>query len=110
MALTKHLELGTTLNVEISDELYHTIEALHSLPPIFLRYELTSIFERETQKKLLPSVMQALELEFNPLPKHLKYAFLGDKEILPVIISAHLSPSQEDNLVRLIRDHKEAIG
>ncbi|XP_027062914.1 uncharacterized protein [Coffea arabica] len=34
----------------------------------------------------------------------------GDKETLPVIISAHLSPRQEDNLIRLLRDHKEAIG
>ena len=54
--------------------------------------------------------MQAPELEFKPLPKHLKYAILGDRETLSVIISAHLSPSQEHKLVRIHRDHKEAIG
>nr|XP_027109067.1 uncharacterized protein LOC113728915 [Coffea arabica] len=110
VALTKHLELGATLSVEISDELYHAIEALHSLPSIFSRYEIPSVFVPETQTKLLHSVVQTPELEFKPLPKHLKHAFLGDKEILPVIISAHLSPSQEDNLVRLLQDHKQAIG
>nr|XP_027088569.1 uncharacterized protein LOC113709926 [Coffea arabica] len=75
-----------------------------------LRYELTSLFVPETQTKLLPSIVQAPELELKPLPKHLKYAFLGDKETLPVIIYAYLSPRQEDNLIRLLRDHKEAIG
>nr|XP_027086696.1 uncharacterized protein LOC113708441 [Coffea arabica] len=52
----------------------------------------------------------APELELKPFPKHLKYAFLGDRKTLPMIISAHLSPSQEDKLVRILREHKEAIG
>nr|XP_027096108.1 uncharacterized protein LOC113716005 [Coffea arabica] len=110
VALAKHLELGATLDVEISDELYHAVETLHSLPPFSLRYEFTSIFVPETQAKLLSSIVQAPELEFKPLPKHLKYTFLGDKETLPAIISAHLLPRQENNLIRLLRDHKEAIG
>ncbi|XP_071905743.1 uncharacterized protein [Coffea arabica] len=93
VALAKHLELGATLSVGISDELYHAVEALHSLPSISSRYELTSVFVPETQRKLSPSVVQAPELELKPFPKHLKYVFLGDKETLPVIISAHLSPS-----------------
>ncbi|XP_071923079.1 uncharacterized protein [Coffea arabica] len=110
VALAKHLELGATPDVGLSDELYYAVGALHSLPPISPRYELTSVFVPETQTKLLPSIVQAPELELKPLPKHLKYAFLGDNETLPVIISAHLSPRQEDNLIRLLRDHKEAIG
>ncbi|XP_027169524.1 uncharacterized protein LOC113769259 [Coffea eugenioides] len=110
VALARHLEMGATLDVEISDELYRAVEALHSLPSLSPRYELTFLFISETQAKLLPSVVQAPELELKPLPKHLKYAFLGDNETLPVIISSHLSPRQEDNLIRLLRDHKEAIG
>ncbi|XP_027185158.1 uncharacterized protein LOC113783270 [Coffea eugenioides] len=110
VALAKHLELGATPDVELSDELYRAVGALHSLPPLSPRYELTSLFVPETQAKLLPSIVQAPELELKPLPKHLKYAFLGDNETLPVIISAHLSPSQEDDLIHLLRDHKEAIG
>ncbi|XP_071923086.1 uncharacterized protein [Coffea arabica] len=110
VALAKNLELGAVLDVEISNELCRTVEALHSLPPISPRYELVSLFVPKTQTKFLHSVVQAPELELKPLPKHLKYAFLGDKETLPVIISAHLSPRQEDNLIRLLRDHMEAIG
>nr|XP_027122312.1 uncharacterized protein LOC113739281 [Coffea arabica] len=110
VALAKHLELGVTPDVELSDELYRAVGALHSLPPISPRYELTSIFVPETQAKLLPSIVQAPELELKPLPKHLKYVFLGDNKTLPIIISAHLSPGQEDRLIRLLRNHKEAIG
>nr|XP_027064421.1 uncharacterized protein LOC113690627 [Coffea arabica] len=77
VALAKHLELGATPDVELSDELYRAVGALHSLPPISPRYELTSLFIPETQAKLLPSIVQAPELELKPLPKHLKYAFLG---------------------------------
>ncbi|XP_071909585.1 uncharacterized protein [Coffea arabica] len=110
VALIKHLELGVTLDVDLREDLLHAVEALHSLPPVSPRYELTSLFVPEAQTKLLPSVVQAPELELKSLPKHLKYAFLGDRETLPVIISAHLSPSQEDRLVRILREHKEAIG
>ncbi|XP_027156892.1 uncharacterized protein LOC113758056 [Coffea eugenioides] len=99
VALTKHLELGVTLDVDMRDELHHTIEAVHSLPTVSPRYEFTSLFVPEVQTKSLPSVVQAPELELKPLPKHLKYAFLGDRETLPMIISAHLSPSQEDRLM-----------
>ncbi|XP_027171491.1 uncharacterized protein LOC113771065 [Coffea eugenioides] len=110
VALTQHLELGVTSDVDMRDKLHHAMEALHSLPTIQPRYELTSLFVQETHAKLLLLVVQAPELEFKPLPKHLKYVFLGDRETLPVIISAHLSPSQEERLVRLLKDHKEAIG
>ena len=110
MAFIKHLEMDVTLNVDMRDELHHTVEALHSLPTIPLRYEFTSFFVPEIQTKLLPSVMPAPELEFKPLPKHLRYAILGDRETLSVIISAHLSPSQEHKLLRIPRDHTEALG
>ncbi|XP_027182102.1 uncharacterized protein LOC113780503 [Coffea eugenioides] len=70
LILAKHLELGAALDIEINDELYRAVEALHLLPPIFSR----------------------------------------DKETLSVIISAHLSPGQENNLIRFLRDYKEAIG
>lgn len=48
VALAKHLELGATFDVEINDELCHAVKALHSLPPISPRYELTSFFIPET--------------------------------------------------------------
>ena len=50
------------------------------------------------------------ELELKPLPDTLKYAFLGPNESLPVIIASNLTKSQEDELVSVLKEHKEAIG
>ena len=60
--------------------------------------------------KPLPSVVQAPTLELKPLPAHLKYAYLGDNETLPVIILATLTTTQEERLVRVLSDFKNAIG
>jgi hypothetical protein len=44
-----------------------------------------------SHKKLLPSILQALELELKPLPDNLKYVFIGDNNTLPVIIAKGLT-------------------
>ena len=61
-------------------------------------------------EKLLPSIVQAPVVELKPLPDHLKYAFLGEKETLPVIISSKLNESQEEKLVAVLKKYKSAIG
>ncbi|CAL9020537.1 unnamed protein product, partial [Prunus brigantina] len=60
--------------------------------------------------KVLPSIVQAPELELKQLPKHLKYAYLGESETLPVIIASHLGPNDEKKLLRVLKEHKTAIG
>ncbi|CAN6677821.1 unnamed protein product [Malus baccata var. baccata] len=60
--------------------------------------------------KLLPSVIQAPVLELKPLPDHLKYVFLGDNETLPVIVSSSLMAIEEEKLIRVLKEHKTAIG
>lgn len=60
--------------------------------------------------KLLPSIVQAPKLVLKPLPNHLKYAFLGEEETLLVIISNKLSTLEEEKLIPVLRDYKEAIG
>ncbi|XP_027166366.1 uncharacterized protein LOC113766367 [Coffea eugenioides] len=57
-----------------------------------------------------PSCEQAPRLELKPLPKHLKYAFLGEKETLPVIVNATLDEKQLGKLLRVLRKHLKAIG
>jgi len=44
------------------------------------------------------------------LPEYLKYAYLGRRETLPVIIAYHLTGQQEDSLMSILRRHREAIG
>nr|XP_027109074.1 uncharacterized protein LOC113728923 [Coffea arabica] len=110
VALTKDLELKTTAEVEWSEDLKCTIGALHSLPITTKRYEVLPIFILEPHQRVLPSVVQAPVLELKPLPEHLKYAYLGDNETLQIIISAALSKTHEEKLIRVLREHKEAIG
>lgn len=51
------------------------------------------------------------DIELKDLPKHLKYAFLGEKvREKPVVIASDLLPEQEDQLVKLLQKHQKAIG
>ncbi|KAM2145422.1 hypothetical protein ACFX1R_048970 [Malus domestica] len=59
---------------------------------------------------LLPSVIQAPVLELKPLSDHLKYAFLGEGETLPIIVSSSLTALEEEKLIRVLKEHKTAIG
>ena len=49
-------------------------------------------------------------MEQKPLPSHLKYAYLGVASTLPVIILASLTELEEEKLLRVLRDHINALG
>ncbi|KAL4283519.1 hypothetical protein GQ457_16G018000 [Hibiscus cannabinus] len=53
---------------------------------------------------------QPPKLELKQLPEQLKYAYLGNNETLPVIISSKLQTDQEERLIATLRQHKEALG
>ena len=48
--------------------------------------------------------------ELKPLPGTLKYAYLDEKEIYPIIISANLSEHEEKKLLKTLKKHRAAIG
>jgi hypothetical protein len=48
--------------------------------------------------------------ELKPLPDYLKYAYLDEKNIYLVIISANLSAEEEMRLLDLLRARRPAIG
>jgi hypothetical protein len=58
----------------------------------------------------VPSLESPLKLELKSLPNKLKYAFLGSNDTLPIIIASDLQKDQEDNLLEVLKEHKEAIG
>ena len=64
----------------------------------------------ENTKTPVPSVEQPSKMEQNPLPGHFKYAYLGMTSTLPVIILASLIAREEDKLLRVLKDHKNALG
>ena len=48
--------------------------------------------------------------ELKTLPDDLKYAFIDEKKIYPVIISAKLSGQEEERLLGVLRKHRGAMG
>jgi len=58
----------------------------------------------------VPSIIEPPKLELKSLPDMLKYAFLGESETLPVIISSCLDKDQEGKLLDVLGEHKKAIG
>ena len=48
--------------------------------------------------------------ELKPLPGTLKYAYLDEKKIYHVIISANLSEHEEKKLLKTLKKHHAAIG
>ena len=48
--------------------------------------------------------------ELKPLPDTLKYAYLDEKKIYPVIISANLLEHEEKRLLKTLKKHRAAIG
>ncbi|XP_019253789.1 PREDICTED: uncharacterized protein LOC109232472 [Nicotiana attenuata] len=56
------------------------------------------------------SIEEAPKLELKPFPVHLRYAYLGNSKTLLVIISSSLTNVQEEKLLRVLREHKKAIG
>ncbi|RDX82431.1 hypothetical protein CR513_36780, partial [Mucuna pruriens] len=48
--------------------------------------------------------------DLKPLPKHLKYAYLGDNQQFLVIIANNLIGEQEEKLLEVLRKYKKAIG
>jgi len=44
------------------------------------------------------------------IPDNLKYAYLNEKKIYPIIISANLSEQEEERLLKTLQKHRAAIG
>ena len=69
--------------------------------------ETTPLESSEKEETIVPD---PLKKELKPLPENLKYKFLGPAESLPVIIASDLVDAQEEKLLDILREHKEAIG
>jgi len=69
--------------------------------------EFAPLVSKEEEEATVP---EPPKKELKPLPDNLKYKFLGPAETLPVIIASDLHASQEEKLLDVLREHKEAIG
>ena len=62
------------------------------------------LIERDKEKE------EPLKLDLKLLSKKLKYAYLGEGDQCPVVISSSLNASQEGKLRGILRKCKQAIG
>ena len=73
------------------------------------------VFKNEALRNLKSEPMKPSSefppiLELKELPMHLKYAFLGPQNTLPVIIASNLSKEEEKKLLHVLEKNKKAIG
>jgi hypothetical protein len=71
------------------------------------KLETTPLMSSEKEETI---VLDPPKKELKPLPENLKYKFLGPADSLPVIIASNLVDAQEEKLLDVLREHKEAIG
>ena len=69
----------------------------------------------EKKGEILPllieeGINEPQKLDLKPLPAKLKYAYLEEHGQCPVVISSPLSTSQENSLLDILRENKQAIG
>ncbi|KAL2235382.1 UNVERIFIED_CONTAM: hypothetical protein Sindi_1270400 [Sesamum indicum] len=100
----KILEEKMIIDPSIGDTVFE-LEAVRILPTNAAFIELP-----HSHTKIVPSILQAPTLELKELPEHLKYAFLGENKTLPVIISSKLIDLEEEKLIRVLCEFREAIG
>ncbi|KAL2242611.1 UNVERIFIED_CONTAM: Retrovirus-related Pol polyprotein from transposon 17.6 [Sesamum indicum] len=100
----KILEEKMIIDPNIGDTVFE-LDSLRILPTKTAFIELP-----HSHTKIVPSILQAPALELKELPKHLKYAFLGENKILPVIISSKLTDLEEEKLIQVLCEFREAIG
>ena len=78
----------------------------NTIPPWIVKYK-----QLLTQSSpLVPSLEARPILELKPLSAMLKYYFLRPNDTLPVIIASDLTTDQEEQLVGVLKKHKEDIG
>jgi hypothetical protein len=63
-----------------------------------------------SEKKEEIAVPDSPKKELKQLPDSPKYKFLGPAKSLPVIIASDLKDAQEEELLEVLREHKEAIS
>ena len=70
--------------------------------------------EESRKAKLMPLpsgiASEVTNPELKPLPSTLKYVFLDDKEMYPVIVNAALNDEQLKKLIDVLRIHRKALG
>ncbi|XP_061368564.1 uncharacterized protein LOC133311525 [Gastrolobium bilobum] len=96
------------------DEILQPLMELESLEEDLL-HNTTEATEGEQEVEKLEEkvddiIQGAPKVELKELPLTLEYAFLGESKTYPVIININLSIAEEEKLLKVLREHRTAIG
>ena len=69
-----------------------------------------SIDNLSNEEKVQEEEKSSEGLILKELPKHMKYAFLGEERSKPVILAADFTVEKEHKVVEILKKHKEAIA
>ncbi|XP_015168673.1 uncharacterized protein [Solanum tuberosum] len=86
------------------------IESCLNLALVHTRRNQVESLDRELGAPPKLSIEEASTLELKTLPAHLRYAYLGTNETLPVILSAELYDLQVDAALRILKWRRKDIG
>jgi len=81
------------------------LEASQQVSPCQAKVEILKV-----EEELLIDEKQAPKVELKPLSSSLRYEFLGTNSTYPAIVNANLNACQVNSLLRVLREHKKAIG
>ena len=84
------------------------LDLLATLPSLKMREEILSLFNDEETQEAVKEEPPMLILK--PLPMELKYAYLKDNKLSPIVISSSFTTTQKDLLLEILRRCKKAIG
>jgi hypothetical protein len=90
-------------NNELDEELMEATKGLEPQDGILEEDKFEDIGEIKHEEPQVP------EVDLKPLPKGLKYEFLGSDKTYPMIMSDELSPEENDMLLNLLKKHKKVI-
>jgi hypothetical protein len=96
--------MGNETNNELDEELIEATKGLEPQDGSLEEEKFEDIGEIKHEEPQVP------EVDLKPLPKGLKYEFLGPNKTYPMIVSDKLSPEENDMLLNLLKKHKKVIG
>ncbi|RXI03129.1 hypothetical protein DVH24_003781 [Malus domestica] len=102
--------LNSIFKSGVFTKIIEIVNILNSTPPPNLRWRHHYEHLGPTLVKIYPSVEVAPKLDLKQLPTHLRYAFLGASESLPMIIASKLTSLEEEKFLRVFREYKTTLG
>ncbi|KAL5548894.1 hypothetical protein UlMin_004125 [Ulmus minor] len=101
---------GQTIGTLDNEGIIECVNNLDALPifegPKSLKFRELGVLNVNT----ISSIKEPPKLELKELPSHLRYSFLEESSYYPVIINSSLNDLEEEKLLRVLREHRKAIG